>query len=205
MAGLQSGVLSSSAFTGAALQHVTAVSRQQTRLIPSADIKVRPYTVRKGDTLASIAQKREVPLEQLLKLNHNTSPDALTEGQTLLLPSGRLSARDKEILEGIGPWTYRTYPVRAGETLNDIISKRKITHAEMEALNPGVDLDRLTPNQILKLPAGKYTVREQEMLSSFAPQEFFSNVTHMSKGTVVASAALLGAAIFIWRQKNDEY
>ena len=59
--------------------------------------------------------------------------------------------------------------------------------------------------QILKLPAGKYTVREQEMLSSFAPQEFFSNVTHMSKGTVVASAALLGAAIFIWRQKNDEY
>ena len=59
--------------------------------------------------------------------------------------------------------------------------------------------------QILKLPAGKYTVREQEMLSSFAPQEFFSNVTHMSKGTIVASAALLGAAIFIWRQKNDEY
>ena len=39
MAGLQSGALSSSAFTGAALQHVTAVSRQQTRLIPSADIK----------------------------------------------------------------------------------------------------------------------------------------------------------------------
>lgn len=30
----------------------------------------------------------------------------------------------------------------------DIISKRKITHAEMEALNPGVDLDRLTPNQV---------------------------------------------------------
>lgn len=74
--------------------------------------------MRKGDTLSSIAQKREVPLEQLLKLNHNTSPDALVEGQTLLLPSGKLSARDKEILEGIGPWTYRTYPVRAGENLN---------------------------------------------------------------------------------------
>jgi LysM domain len=33
-------------------------------------LQVRPYTVRKGDTLASIAQKREVPLDQLLKLNH---------------------------------------------------------------------------------------------------------------------------------------
>ena len=79
--------------------------------------QVRPYTVRRGDTLASIAEKREVPLDQLLKLNHNTSPDALQEGQTLLLPSGKLSSRDKEILEGIGPWTYRTYPVRSGEHL----------------------------------------------------------------------------------------
>ncbi len=83
---------------------------------------MRPYTVRKGDTLASIAAKREVPLEQLIKLNHNTSPDALVEGQTLLLPSGKLSARDKEILQGIGPWTYRTYPVRAGENLNVSLS-----------------------------------------------------------------------------------
>ena len=71
-------------------------------------------------------------------------------------------------------------------------------------LPAGQDHDALLL-QILKLPAGKYTVREQEMLSSFAPQEFFSNVTHMSKGTIIASAALLGAAIFIWRQKNDEY
>ncbi len=83
----------------------------------SCSDQVRPYTVRKGDTLASIATKREVPLEQLIKLNHNTSPDALVEGQTLLLPAGKLSSRDKEILEGIGPWTYRTYPVRAGENL----------------------------------------------------------------------------------------
>lgn len=43
--------------------------------------------------------------------------EALVEGQTLLLPAGKLSARDKEILAGIGPWTYRTYPVRAGETV----------------------------------------------------------------------------------------
>ncbi len=40
------------------------------------------------------------------------------EGQTLILPAHKLSARDKEILAGIGPWSYRTYPVRAGETLD---------------------------------------------------------------------------------------
>lgn len=30
----------------------------------------------------------------------------------------------------------------------DIIPKRKITREEMAALNPGVDLDRLTANQV---------------------------------------------------------
>ncbi len=46
------------------------------------------------------------------------------EGQTLILPAHKLSARDKEILAGIGPWSYRTYPVRAGETLD--VSPRQL-------------------------------------------------------------------------------
>lgn len=45
---------------------------------------------------------------------------------------------------GIGPRTYRTYPVRAGESIHDIISKRSITRAEVDALNPEVNLDRLS-------------------------------------------------------------
>jgi hypothetical protein len=34
--------------------------------------------------------------------------------------------------------------VRAGETINDIISKRNIARAEVDALNPEVNLDRLS-------------------------------------------------------------
>lgn len=37
---------------------------------------------------------------------------------------------------------------------------------ELEALNPGVDLTKLTEGQVIKLPPGKYTVREREMLVS---------------------------------------
>lgn len=64
-------------------------------LVPSQS---RPYTVRTGDTMRSIAEKRKVPLETLLKMNHDVSPDALVEGQRLQLPVGELSARDQEIL-----------------------------------------------------------------------------------------------------------
>lgn len=77
-------------------------------------------------------------VEQLLGINPELDPKKLRDGQTILLPSEKLSSRDKEILDGIGAG-YRVYPVREGETVSDIITKRKITMEEMQSLNPGVD------------------------------------------------------------------
>ena len=81
---------------------------------------------------------------QLTKLNHDRNPEDLKEGQTILLPAGKLSFRDKEILAGIGSGNYRTYPVRKSETIEDIISKRNITRAEVDVLNQGVNLNKLS-------------------------------------------------------------
>lgn len=81
-------------------------------------------------------------MQQIVSINGDVDPDHLAEGQTILLPSGKLSSRDKEILDGIGT-AYRVYPVRKGEALTDIISKRSITREEMAAINPGVNLDKL--------------------------------------------------------------
>lgn len=92
----------------------------------------------------SSAHTAEIRFEELVALNHDMNPDSLVEGQTILLPGGKLSSRDREILAGIGPATYRTYPVREGEVLQDIMEKRNITRTEMEALNPGVNLDKLS-------------------------------------------------------------
>ena len=66
-----------------------------------AALEVRPYTVRKGDTLASIAEKRGLELKSLQKLHHEESNlNNLAEGQKILLPAGKLSARDKDIISG---------------------------------------------------------------------------------------------------------
>lgn len=81
-------------------------------------------------------------MKELEKLNHSISKSELTEGTTIVLPAGALSDRDKEIISGIG-WRYRTYPVRKGENIEDITSKRGISMAEMEKLNPNVDLQKL--------------------------------------------------------------
>lgn len=170
-----------------------------------ASFKVRPYTVRKGDTLGSIAKKREIRFEELVALNHDMNPDSLVEGQTILLPGGKLSSRDREILAGIGPATYRTYPVREGEALQDIMEKRNITRSEMDALNPGIDLDHLSTDQVLKLPAGKYTVREREMMtgSGVLPTEFFHVGSALGKTVLIALGVAAIYSAFLWRQKQE--
>ncbi|GIL89512.1 hypothetical protein Vretimale_1924 [Volvox reticuliferus] len=144
-------------------------------VITNAAFDVRPYTLRKGDTLESIAKKRSVTVDQILGINPDCKADNVAEGQTILLPANKLSSRDKEILSGIGT-TYRLYPIRAGESLNDVLSKRGISVAEFQTLNPGVDINTIKDNQVIKLPIDKFTVREREMLigSGILPHEFFT-------------------------------
>ena len=57
--------------------------------------------------------------------------------------------------------------------------------------------------QVLKLPANKYTTREKEMLSDVVPVEFF-NAAGINKTSATLLVLLLGAAIYIWRQKRDD-
>ncbi|KAK9840508.1 hypothetical protein WJX74_011027 [Apatococcus lobatus] len=180
-------------------------SSNGTRRVARMALSVRPYTVRQGDTLSSIARKRDVQEAELVKLNHDLNVDSLREGQTILLPAGKLSGRDREILNGIGAGTYRTYPVRAGERMGDIISKRGITVAEIEALNPGINIDDLKENQVIKLPANKYTVREREMMSAIGvPSEFFKTGNNLPKFAFGALAIGVIYSIWLWRSKKED-
>jgi hypothetical protein len=77
--------------------------------------------------------------------------------------------RDREILKGIAPAGPRQYPLRKGETVSDVLKGRGVSMAEAQALNPGVDLAKASAGQLIKLPYGRYTQREKEMLSSVVP------------------------------------
>ena len=58
--------------------------------------------VRQGSRLPAVeaACGAELNFEELVKLNHDVKPDMLEEGQTIILPAGKLSIRDREILAG---------------------------------------------------------------------------------------------------------
>lgn len=139
-------------------------------------------------------------------------------GQKIVLPAGKLSARDREILAGIEPGSrqgrgFRPYPVRKGETAADIAAKRKVSMAELQKLNPGVDLEKVKADQVIKLPANKFSVREREMLTGTLgiPVEFFSaggpgltvGVVGGAGGAVLAVAAAVAALLFQKRNRGD--
>lgn len=81
----------------------------------------------------------DMQLKRLIKLNHEIDPNNVGEGQTIVVPVGKLSDRDRLILDGMGQGRYRTYPIRKGEKLEEVLSKRGISMEEFEKLNPGVN------------------------------------------------------------------
>merc|ERR1712124_157269 len=190
-----------------ARSQTTPKARRSGSRLTTKAMLVRPYTVRKGDTIFKISRKRDVKIEDILSVNHGLKKDVIEEGQTILLPSSKLSERDREILDGVKGWgKYLAYPVRKGECIEDIIEKRGITMDEVEALNDGVDLSSLRAYQVIKLPKNKFTEREKEMLVGCArvPAAFFSSVSGISFGKIALVVLVAGVAgVAAWKSRED--
>lgn len=172
----------------------------------TAGASYRPYTVRKGDTVASVAKKRGLEVEEVMKLNTGLE-DKLTPGETILIPIV-FSERDMEILAGIGTGQTRTYPVRKGEKINSIASSREITVAEIEALNPDMNIKKLKGGEQLVLPAGKYSLREKEILSTVMPNSALSPIDMKNLqlgGSAIIVIFLAVAAFFLQSGKVKEF
>lgn len=122
--------------------------------------------------------------------------------------------RDREILNGIAPTGPRSYPLRKGETVAEVLKGRGVSTAEAEALNPGLNLRKAKEGTVLKLPNGRYTTREKEMLSSVVPASSLGLGRKLQPSGVqlqLAGAALLLAAAYAfylrltssWAEKDE--
>ncbi|KAK3253267.1 hypothetical protein CYMTET_37476 [Cymbomonas tetramitiformis] len=157
----------------------------------SGGIKFRPYTVRQGDWLTSIANKRGLGINEIRALNPGLDDDKIVPGQTILLPAGRFSQRDLEILSGIGTGPTRIYPVRKGETIEAIAASRGIALPAVEELNPTVDIYDLSGGENILLPAGQYSMREKEVLSTVMPGEALQSSPLGAKQAIIGGGLLV--------------
>ena len=97
--------------------------------------------------------------------------------------------------------------------MNDVLKGRGVSWSEAQALNPGVDLAKAQAGQLIKLPYGRYTQREKEMLSSVVPASSLglAGVAVPSaaqlQGGLLAGLAIAAYAFYVkkakeWSDKN---
>lgn len=139
------------------------------------------YTIKSGDTLADIAERFGVSLEDLLAANPGIDPSLLHTGDSVKLPSGTnatpaVSATETPADPDTTPEPEptsepapteepspdptntpaagaQTYAVESGDFPGTIAEKFGITVEELLAANPGIDSTNLQIGQVLNIPA----------------------------------------------------
>lgn len=130
------------------------------------------YTVKKGDSLWSIAKNNNTTVNELKELNNLTS-NSLSIGQQLKLPTTKEET----------PQYSNTYTVKSGDTLYSIAKKYNITVDELKTTN-NLTTNSLSLGQVLKIPGtsttqpNTHTVLKGESLYSIA-NKYGTTVTEL--------------------------
>lgn len=110
------------------------------------------YTVQSGDTIYSIANKFNIPVNTLINSNNLKTP-VLTVGQVLQIngKNYNLPTSIKECFgENYKPITYKTYTVKSGDNLYEIAKKYDTTVDNLIKLN-NLNSINLDIGQVLKI------------------------------------------------------
>lgn len=126
----------------------------------------RTHTVAAGETVFGIARRYEVTTAQLRVLNPDVDWERLPTGVELMLPATARIAEadgDADMVPAVtreparrpapSPAGARTHTVVAGETFLGIARRYGVTAAQLRALNPDVDWERVRVGDVLVLPA----------------------------------------------------
>jgi LysM repeat protein len=104
---------------------------------------VEYHTVRKGETISSIAKKYAVSIDNILKANRLRSTDTIYPGQKLTIAAGAASTRSVE---------YHT--VRKGETITSIARRYGVAVTSVLHENGLGSRSKIYPGQKIKVPDG---------------------------------------------------
>lgn len=105
------------------------------------------YTVRSGDTLYQIARQHDMSVTELRQLN-NLENDMLRVGQRLTVRKIQTPPSIAEGAENSTPQgKFAVHRLQSGENTQRILSRFKMDRSELEALNPGVNINNLSAGQ----------------------------------------------------------
>jgi len=112
------------------------------------------HTVQSGDTFYLLSKKYNVNLSDLMKANNATSSTILYIGQKLIIPGNTSSQAPAAPPAGTSqPYVYyKSYTVKAGDTLWNIANGHGIPMTELLEANNMTESTWLTIDQTIKIP-----------------------------------------------------
>lgn len=107
----------------------------------------KTYTVRQGDTISGIASRLKVRSSELVAINALSNSHLLHPGMVLRVPS-----RKPEATPLAAPQGAKYYTVRNGDYDWSLARRHGLSIAQLKAMNPGVDFERLQIGTRIALP-----------------------------------------------------
>ncbi|MDR2220120.1 MAG: LysM peptidoglycan-binding domain-containing protein [Methylobacillus sp.] len=112
---------------------------------PTSSVSTKRYKVKKGDTLATVARRYGMSVQELRSLNHLKS-DKIKNGQTLLVQVEEAAPKQQNKSAS----AHKTYVVQRGDTLYAIARKFDVSPSDIKRWN-NLDETRITPGDKLKI------------------------------------------------------
>lgn len=122
----------------------TTIPEDTTSLITTSSVTPNTYyIVKSGDSLYKIARENDMTVQQLRDLN-NLSSDNLRIGQQLAVKSVSVAPVVSEFSDESSPQgTFALYTLSSSDNLNSVLEKFQMTEAELQALNPQINISDL--------------------------------------------------------------
>jgi membrane-bound lytic murein transglycosylase D len=106
------------------------------------------HKVKPGDNLKNIALKFNVTIEQIMEWNALRTGNIYV-GQRLKIYSDQIAKNNP--VQTPKPPAKKYYVVRSGDTFTKVAQKHNLTQAQLQKLNPGVRVNRITVGQRLRV------------------------------------------------------
>lgn len=121
----------------------------------AASAAASSYTVKRGDTLASVARRLGVSAENLARASNLKNPNLVIEGQVLTVPVAGTAAQAAAGAEGtLAVGVGGRHVVQRGETLATISRKYGTTVADLVARNGLANANRIVAGRAIAVPGG---------------------------------------------------
>lgn len=133
-------------------------------------VNYQRHTVRKGDTLKSVARRYGIRSKDILALNR-INPRNLKVGTDLILPfgkGGKMAAADISDKFERSEKTTRSYKVQKGDSLWKIARKFEVTEKELRTWNGLGSKNLLRPGQTLLVAGGKTAAKKSTVAKNQA-------------------------------------